>query len=626
MSQADPSFTKLYAENGHLPLVPFAVRYMFAPCLPCLPQDFTARPDNQSRSAFAPTNPQQPTKFQSTLDHLWDNVSAEADVRTIHISGHVNSNYSLDEFQNATLMPFELQRSNGFLGSSANTPLTTVMPNLKSRSPQLFSVIQNLDKELSQTYASDCHRTEKCCLQCKRDWGPQSEILGRAYILHRLEIERNALIRSQQHADLLKTLQAIPLMLKRSFLDDQSSHNIPSQDLLAKLSRIHQLLYIIQTGIIMQKRADKMVEIKERQLFLAYERYLNETYTDLQKCILVIESKTGSSKDVTNRPWRSSGVYSNVRCSDHVLPDRQSSDDKLCKPEPDHLRHFGLMEYNLGGFNLGRQDDPNHEGFQTYLGSQPQMHTDMFHNNATKGFLSAMAMIGKPESLNGHGIYDRVEKPGGVIRCPSDPSDVFFRSLPQRKGFDLAQQASRLVKEWTLGKKCVPRKCHKNKLFGTGWSGINFEMNDRDPDGLSVVVFGLKDFVINFQTTLAHHISNIPLPGQGKLLLSSPPGEYQRGNNILSLYTLVQPYSNIIFPLQLEEPKGTQGVTSSGSVTQNQPPPNGVEQDLINFPELNIVWLIARHLGITGKYEHVSMFALVLPIPRAQFLHSLHTI
>jgi hypothetical protein len=442
---------------------------MFAPSFPCTPYNYEARFDNQSRSPFATTNPQPTsTKFQYVVDHLWDNVAAESDVRTIHISCHVNSNYSLDEFQRATLMPFDIPNVKSFTTSKPSTvPLTTLMPNLMERDRPLFAMIQNLDTELEKSHAGDCYRTEKCCMNCNRDWGPQSEILGRSYILHRLDLEWHALIRSRQQSDFLKTINAIPLMLKKSLLDDGGSPAVPSQNVLSRLNRIRQLLYIMQTDFIMQKRADRLVSLEDRKSFLSCEEYLDATYSDLQQCIRLIETKTVKSKETKGRLWRKRGVYQNPRCADWVLSNECTDNETAFKPEPNHLQRFGMMEHSIGGFNFGRQDDPNHIKSQISLGYPPPMHTDMFHNNAMKGFMSALAMIGKPESLTGHGIYDRVENPGAVIRCPSHPFDLYFcPTVANISAMDVTQQALTLLKKWEAA------GCHSGLVVSIGRGSI----------------------------------------------------------------------------------------------------------------------------------------------------------
>ena len=584
INKADPAFASLHANKGHLPFVPFVIRYMFAPFFPCLPHDFITRPEN-NQSWFA--NPQLPsTQLQSVIDHIWDNVTAEYDVRTIPISCHVHSNYSLDEFQSATLMPFE-QTNKNF------TPLTTVMPNLMERDRKLFVIIQNLDAEVDKS-------TEKACKNCKRDWGPQSEILGRAWILRQLDIERHSLIYSKQQSDFLKTLHAIPLMLNRVLADTNGTPKVSSLTILLQLNRILQLLYIMMTDYLVQKRANRFVTKKERQFYSSCEQYLDSTYNDVEQCIRIIEWKIGKSRDTNVRKWRIRGVYKYPRCADWVLNHDGIDNDTAFKSEPIHLKRFGVIEHSTGIYNFGRQDDNNHESFRTSLGCQPPMHTDMFHDNAIQGLMIAVATIERPESLIGHGVYDRVEKSGAVIRCPSFPCNVFFRVKQKRSRTELTQLAIDQYNKWMLAVSSTQK--HNRELNVGYLKSVNFEFNDRDPDGLNLAVFGMNEFVINYQTTMGHFLSNTPVPGQGRLLLSSSAGECEKELDIISIYSRVQPYTSIILPGVLTTDNNSS--SESNSITHNarnqQPQPNNNIQEN-GMADLNIVWLVARHLGWTGK-------------------------
>jgi len=203
------------ATGTHLPLVPFAVRYMFAPPVACVPHGYSSRPsdDGDRRSslfaappggaAAAAQNNQIPSEsamFPPVIDHLWDNVTSAADVRTIFLSAHVHSNYGFDEFQDSTLAPFDVS-ANGTPSSPSEpqytaAPLTAMLPNLLAKCPELLSALCNLDAELENSAAGESYRTEKRCELCRRDWGQQSELLGRAYVLRRLECQKPALIRA----------------------------------------------------------------------------------------------------------------------------------------------------------------------------------------------------------------------------------------------------------------------------------------------------------------------------------------------------------------------------------------------------------------------------------------------
>ncbi|KAL7503966.1 hypothetical protein ACHAXN_002093 [Cyclotella atomus] len=570
------SLASVYRDNGHLPFVPLVIRYMFAPRLPCVPHDFEPRFDSRSRNPFAPTNPQPPpSKFDSAIEHLWHNVTVESDVRSIPISFHVNSNFSLDEFQSATLFPFDVSTNRSV--NATTTLLTTVMPQVLERDPRLFDMIQNLDIELATSHAGGCYRSEKCCKECKRDWGAQSELLGRAFILRKLDIERAALNRLQQKADFMKCVNTIPLMLKKTLLDDQDASKEQYLTTASRLNRILQVMYIMQTDYLAQKRADRFMEESDRKLFLSLEEYIDATYCDIQEYMKIIELKTDQPIDANHRqPWKKRGIYKNTRCTD------LTSDSSLYnnfRPEPYNLRKFKLIEHCNGVFNFGKQDDPNHEGEN---GPQTSMHTDMFHNNAMQGLMSAMAMIYCPESLTGHGIYDRIEKPGALARCPSQPCCAFFRASDEKRSrSELVQLARKLMNEWASSRFTL------RTLAPQGyWKGINLEMNDQDPDGLGLATLGIEGFVINLQTTMGHNVSNVPLPGQGMHTLSCPSGDQERTWDMVSLYSRVNPY----FPSMHRQdslPETNHSRAIQGGVNQNV------------MAELNIVWLIARHLGWT---------------------------
>ena len=586
----DPYFTKTYSSESHPPFVPFAIRYMFAPPPPCTPYDFISRTDPQRRSTLTPATlqPSTHTSFPSVIDHIWENVTSESDVRSIYISGHINNNYGFDEFQNATLMPFEVIQT---ISDSNNLPLISVMPNLQQKSSELFSSVQNLVTETVDSYDGICYRTEKTCRFCKQDWGPQSEALGRAFLLRKLECVRHVCIRDQQEVDFERTLQIVPSLLRSALAGENSTFQPPTRHLAPLLKRISQLLFSLR-NFLMQKRANRMVSVRDRSMFTEYERFVDETYIQLQRCLQVMGYQTNDK----TKSWKYHGVYKHARCSEWVLPNNQDEQNTF-KPEPDHLQNFGLMYHSSGRFSLGRQDDPNHTDFKSFVGVQHPMHTDMFQNDTVKGLASALAMIGNPQSLLGHGVYDRIKNPGAVIRCPSYPASAFFPPDTILPRDELFHRAEMLIENWiSIIQSPNQRKQmrHTSQAY-LGWKSVNFEMNDPDADGLRLVVFGRKDFQINFQTSMAHFISNIPLPGQGRLLLSSPRGQRDEDTSIASLYTRVQPYSDIVFPMIPDTQRPTESPANSPQPQRN----NGENNLALNLPDLNVVWLITRHLGWT---------------------------
>ena len=549
----------------HLPLVPFAVRYMLAPPVACVPHGYSSRPsdDGDRRSslfaappggaAAAAQNNQTPSEsamFPPVLDHLWDNVSAAADVRTIFLSAHVHSNYGFDLFQDATLAPFDIS-SNGTPSSPAEprcvaAPLTAILPNLSVRCPELLSALCNLDAELEDSAAGESYRTEKRCELCRRDWGQQSELLGRSYVLRKLECQKRAMIRARQRMDFQRTINMVPSLLRRSLTEEVE---IVQDRSTSRANRICQLLYVLYMDYLLQANANKLVTRVERLLFGAYERYVEETYADLQ----IYLNRPGGATSTMILPWKKKG-----------RPKNSISKDAF----------------------LGRQDDMNHQEAE----SHPPMHTDMFQNDPVKGFACAISMIIHPESLVGHGVWDRVQKPGYVIRCPSLPIDTFFRTQPyERDQLSLIQKAVNVLeksvsiakvegwKSWNLPQSSVGRRHFKV---------VNYELNEQDPDGLGLITTG-STLRILFHTSLAHYLCNVPI------YFAPKTGEtHLHDTSILALYTRVQPYTHVLFPARTGETRPAEQNNqqrSNPQIRQNQ------QQGAVD--DINVLWMIARHFG-----------------------------
>ena len=607
--EVDAEMARLYATEGYLPFVPFVIRYMYAPPIPVTPNDYAPRPRsaNRSRPPFGPTTQQNQTKSESAvIDHLWENVKSEADVRTIYISAHINNNYGFEEFQHATLAPFNISmdQSNGDIGAHHANTLTTNMPQILQKSPRLFSVIENLEKETEHSISGDSYRTEKKCVLCKRDWGPQSELLGRAYLLRRLECQKHALLREKERANFERSLRMIPLMLHRvlSSEDYDDIGNISSK--IRGLNRICQLLYRMHREHIIPTKAKRLVSREERQWYAHCESYIDESYADIQQ--ILVESISGETSDdftIFTQQWKRRGIYKMPKCTE--LTDVQTG-NLMYKSEPKYLRKLGSLDYNpFGKATLGVQDDPNHA-------TTVSMHTDMFQNDALKSFVIACLMMGNPQVLIGHGVYDRVRKPGSIIRCPSLPVDTYLRPILSERQNKL-QKVLRMLERWAS----IAAACgRKPKSFSTsllqkyfGFKSINFEFNEQDPDALNLIVFGLQNFQINFQTTMAHYISNVPLPGQGKMFLLSSPQCGETDNfcdSINVLYTKVQPYANILHPARVEA-----NAHEDESQSQQSQIPIDRNQQNDAVLALNVIMLIAMHLGWTIDDDYRGGFLLV---------------
>jgi hypothetical protein len=470
--------------------------------------------------------------------------------------------------------------------------------------------------ETEQSASGDAYRTEKKCVLCKRDWGPQSELLGRAYLLRRLECQKHVLLREQECADFEFTMRMIPTLLRRVLLSgdvDEDEDPDSSSSRMLGLDRISQLLYYIHREHILPMKGKRLVSREERQWYTDCEGYIDETYADVQQ--ILVESLPEETRSDQRQQWKRRGVYPTSKCTELVGAQTQPTNTSLTyKSEPKYLRKLTSLDYNpFGMANLGMQEDPNHHD------SAVSMHTDMFKNDALKSWVIAQLMMGNPKVLIGHGVYDRVRKPGSIIRCPSFPVDAYFRlSRPQKERLDQIRKVIKKLDKWAsiaARFEWKPKKSSassQQKYFG--FKSINFEFNEQDPDGLDLIVFGQQRFQINFQTSMAHYISNVPLPGQGKLLLLSSPKSKDDDNFSIStdvLYTKVQPYANMLHPSMGEEENQKETNEEESQLNQSAVQDRNNQQNDQEVLAMNLIMLIATHMGWTIDDDYRGGFLLV---------------
>jgi hypothetical protein len=201
----------VYTHEAHLPYAPFAIRYMFAPVIPCIPPMFGAR-----GKPIIPPPPrrrgnQSGGRYKPILDHLWDSVATESDVRTLYLSAHVNSNYAFNEFQLATLSPFEVLHI--VQSSLQQPPLTMVAPNLEHLYPSLFNDLHNMRLEIEVSTSGHSYRTEKSCTLCGKDWGIRSEELGRAFVLRKLTCVSHLQKETRQMKNVVEVIRILSILI-----------------------------------------------------------------------------------------------------------------------------------------------------------------------------------------------------------------------------------------------------------------------------------------------------------------------------------------------------------------------------------------------------------------------------
>jgi len=300
---------------------------------------------------------------------------------------------------------------------------------------------------------------------------------------------------------------------------------------------------------LLQANANKLVTRVERLMFSACERYVEETYADLQ----IYLNLHGGATSKTILPWKKKGVQ----------PKNSIYKDTF----------------------LGIQDDTNHQESESHR----PMHTDMFQNDPVKGLVAAMSMIIHPESLVGHGVWDRVQKPGYVIRCPSLPIDTFVRTQPyERDQQNLIQKAVKVLEESALIAKVEGWKSWKQQssVGRRHFKVVNYELNEQDPDGLGLITTG-STLRLLFHTSLAHYLCNVPI------YFAPKTGEtHLHDTSILALYTRVQPYTHVLFPARTGETRPAEQNNqqrSNPQIRQNQ------QQGAVD--DIKVLWMIARHFG-----------------------------
>jgi len=491
--EVDPFLADVYAHEAHLPYAPFAIRYVFAPAIPCIPPSFTSRGGIKAAQSLArPAFTQAATsKYKDMREYLWENVATEATVRTLYLSAHVHANYRFEDFQRATLSPFEIQVHVGDKWGSQSSrpskdPMVYVAPNLQQKDPTVYESLENLRLEMELSDAGQSYRTEKQCEACSRDWGPRSEELGRAYILQRLICDSHARRKYLLMCNVVTATRQIYTIV----------HAQDSPNLSTDLHGINGILYILH-GVLVQTRADPSISISQRQYILRLECIVDELTrmvqdrlgdeSDSEESVVVndeeavpagheekgkpavIEDDIIDEVQLAETPWRNVGVYRFRTCTDSVYDleialqplETELAFTPILKDELDYLDGFRYLCHSPGIYCLGQQQDPNHEDpkilpvfdvktspFSRLIPSgKRSRNSDTFMDNRTLAFACALSMIHDPRSLLVHGIYDRVSYPGTISRRPKVPPSLFNRTSPSPRDA-LIERSSVLAKKW----------------------------------------------------------------------------------------------------------------------------------------------------------------------------------
>ena len=627
--EVDPFLADVYAHEAHLPYAPFAIRYVFAPVVPCIPPSFTSRGGiKPSQSLSRPAFTQAATsKYKDMKDYLWENVATESTVRTLYLSAHVHANYRLEDFQRSTLSPFDIRvRASDKWGSRdpgpLADPLVYVAPNLLEKDPIVYESLENLRLEVELSDAGQTCRTEKQCISCSRDWGARSEELGRAYILQKLLCDSYARRKEMLMRNVVTAIRQIYFVL----------HTSVSREKSVDLDLIDGTLYILH-GVLVQKRADRSISSRQRQYLLQLECVVDELIRTVQDRLdndgdsevsveydnesTVSEATAFPKEEVetVNLPkatWRNEGVYKFTTCTDSIFEqkvDLPSIETDLTlapefKDELDYLDGFRYLCHSPGLYCLGQQQDPNHEDptilpiydiktspfRRVFPRGKRSRNSDTFMDNHTLAFACALSMIHDPRSLLVHGIYDRVKNT--IVRRPVLPPLIFNQASPSSKD-KLIEKGSTLAKKWksqTLRKReTTTFQYLDNRKTTQIFSESDFlrsclhYYSELDVDSLALLHLTHKgaDQDSWYRTTsLNSYQQNIPPPGVGRFSLSTV-------KSVVSGQGSVSPVQSDLVPL-------TRGGDDSSSQSR------GTE---------NIDWLVRGPAVSLGAAQHPAVGA-----------------
>ena len=665
--EVDPFLADVYAHEAHLPYAPFAIRYVFAPAIPCIPPSFTSRGGIKPAQSLArPAFTQAATsKYKDMREYLWENVATEATVRTLHLSAHVHANYRFEDFQRATLSPFQIGVRVGDKWGSRNSrlsvdPLVFVAPNLLEKDSMTYEALENLRLETELSDAGQAYTTEKQCEVCSRDWGARSEELGRAYILQKLVCDSYVRRKTLLMRNAVLVVRHVYSILHAQ---DKSEHSIDFQC-------INGILYFLH-GVLIQKRADPSISLEQRHYLLRLECIVDEMSQVVQDGLVDEIDSTVSTEgnedetdttcvhndimeevQLTETPWRNVGVYRFRACTDSIYGCElalQRCETELpfaptLKDELDYLDGFRYLCHSPGIYCLGQQQDPNHEDpkilpvfdVKTSPFSRVIPHgkrsrnSDTFMDNHTLAFACALSMIHDPRSLLVHGIYDRVNYPGTIIRRPKLPPSVFNRMTPSSRE-DLIERSSILVKKWKIqnlmkSSAAFLQRSQKTMtvLSKNDWPRLCLQHGELDVESHALLHLEHEDFLDSWHhmTSLNNYRQNIPPPGVGLFSLSTAKVTEDSGSDseqveLVSLHmsssdgtqTSIQTRRSENIDWLVRGPADTQDPAAADAEVPRQHRPNEFGNQNVRPPPfvggnggngprvVNLIWLMSAHFG-----------------------------
>jgi hypothetical protein len=440
----------LYAEQAHLPLMPFMVRYRFAMAPPesniyfgsgqdYAQQQHTGREvpslfvggngnDDDYDDGDGDTDHSQRRRHEQAamLDCHWTQNVPVHQMRSIHLSAHVHSHYSYWDFFDKTCSPWDFARD--VISSDTTTSRCLddgpifMAPNLRELFPYVYSkAVEMTQKHASKipkrTTTSICSltkgysspslvlTTEGPCSECGQLWECREEECMQIFILDKATSCMHLAKRRLLMQNIRTCIQAVG--------------RLPSRNDDSQVARLCTLLCAVFSTLQAVKAAP-WVTLRQKRVLVAWEQVVDDYFCQLSR---VVAGKADWY------PWRLSGTFKYSLCTESVFGGPVLCDSG--NDEPIYLDPFRHLIHSPGFFCLGRQEDVNHiEQSNVMLSASSPRYvkkptgfgtSDMFMDNPISALQAGFCMVQDPRSLLVHGLYDSIEYPGTIVRRPRIP-------------------------------------------------------------------------------------------------------------------------------------------------------------------------------------------------------------
>lgn len=570
----EAAWADIYTDQAHLPMAPILIRYQYVATNPTAADtihDPRRRPSpvveqEASNNLSKVTHPL--LDKEATFDYHWRQPIPAHRIRTIHLSAHVHSNYSLTDFLNATCQPWDT------LSRDRVGPIVTA-PNLMEFFPEIYKPLENRPVEdgSDECSVADIYRANKPCVVCSKSWGLREEEIAQAYLIVRAE---NAIDRRKKRV----TLENIRAVLQL----------IQSEEGLTGDATQLSALLLTANHILQSHKCSPCSTFYERRNLVELEAIIDNVYRQIP---------VGGENWI---PWRLAGVYRFALCTDSVFrgPLLHNMIDADFKDEPYYLDAFRHLAHSPGYYCLGPQEDPNHlqetvvDSSPRYTRFQKGFVTDMFMDDPISAFQAGICMMRDPRSLMVHGIYDRVPYPGFVVRRPklwmldslSTPSSRYLK-----KYLWSMRLHTRIPDRWSI-------TLRSRLNYYLLQNGLDVEAIRQIEERMLQAYWTQSDQPEYLHLSFNNYVRGIPAPGIGRFALSQEVSQSSESSTKRSIVGMhwIEPKAVNSQPIESELLAHQQ---PRSRIVENAIPRRVVAAPNLRGPRLvQLLWILGAQLGL----------------------------